>query len=81
MYEAKLFFGPRKSAFNAFTGTALWGLHYRPSTIIVIVRGIAQGVPTAQLARELNLDRGPPAGPAAQAAGLGLPAAAPAAAG
>jgi transposase-like protein len=44
--------------FNAFTGTALQGLHYRPSTILLIVRGIAQGVSTAQLARELNLDRG-----------------------
>jgi transposase len=44
--------------FNAFTGTALQGLHYRPSTILLILRGIAQGVPTAQLARELNCDRG-----------------------
>jgi transposase-like protein len=43
--------------FNAFTGTALQGRHYRPSTILLILRGIAQGVPTAQLARELNCDR------------------------
>jgi transposase-like protein len=44
--------------FNAFTGTALQGLHYRPSTILLILRGIAQGVSTAQLARELDCDRG-----------------------
>jgi transposase len=44
--------------FNAFTGTALQGTHYRPSTLVLILRGLAQGVPTAQLARELNCDRG-----------------------
>jgi transposase len=44
--------------FNAVTGTALQGLPYRPSTILLILRGIAQGVPTAQWARELNCDRG-----------------------
>lgn len=44
--------------FNAFTGTALQGTHYRPSTLVLILRGIAQGVPTAQLARELDCDRG-----------------------
>jgi transposase len=50
--------GPCGRVFNAFTGTALQGTHYRPRTLILIVRGIAQGVPTAQLARALNLDRG-----------------------
>ena len=30
------------------------GIHYRPTTILLILRGIAQGVPTAQLARELR---------------------------
>lgn len=44
--------------FNAFTGSALQGTHYRPSTLVLILRGIAQGVPTARLARELNCDRG-----------------------
>jgi transposase-like protein len=43
--------------FNAFTGTALQGLRRRPSELVLIVRGIAQGVPTAQLARELDCDR------------------------
>ena len=50
--------GPCGRVFNAFTGTALQGLPYRPSTILLIVRGIAQGVSTAPWARELNLDRG-----------------------
>jgi transposase len=44
--------------FNAFTGTALQGIHYGCSMIVLILRGIAQGVPTAQLARELDCDRG-----------------------
>lgn len=43
--------------FNAFTGTALHGTKRRPGQLVLIVRGIAQGVPTAQLARELECDR------------------------
>lgn len=43
--------------FNAWTGTALAGTHRRPSKLMLIVRGVAQGVPTAQLARELGCDR------------------------
>ena len=43
--------------FNAFTGTALHGLRRRPRELVLLVRGIAQGVPTAQLARELDCDR------------------------
>jgi transposase len=43
--------------FNAFTGTVLHGIRRRPSELILILRGIAQGVPTAQLARELGCDR------------------------
>ena len=43
--------------FNAFTGTPLHGIRRRPSELVLIVRGIAQGVPTAQLARELDCDR------------------------
>ena len=41
--------------FNAFTGTALEGTHRRPAE--VILRGLARGVPTARLARELGCDR------------------------
>jgi hypothetical protein len=43
--------------FNAFTGTALQGTSRRPSELIQILRGVAQGTPTAQLARELGRDR------------------------
>jgi transposase len=43
--------------FNAFTGTELEGTHRRPAEIMLILRGFAQGVPTAQLARELGCDR------------------------
>jgi transposase len=43
--------------FNALTDTALHGLRRRPSELVLIVRGFAQGVPTAQLARELDCDR------------------------
>jgi transposase-like protein len=43
--------------FNAWTGTLLHGTHRRPSQILLILRGVAQGEPTAQLARELGCDR------------------------
>ena len=49
--------GHCKRVFNAFTGTALHGVKRRPGELVLIVRGIAQGVPTAQLARELECDR------------------------
>lgn len=43
--------------FNAFTGTVLQGTKRRPAPLVLILRGFAQGVPTAQLARELGCDR------------------------
>jgi transposase-like protein len=43
--------------FNAFTDTVLHGLRRRASELVLIVRGIAQGAPTARLARELGCDR------------------------
>jgi transposase-like protein len=46
-----------RRAFNIFTGTALQGTSRRPSGLILILRGVAQGTPTAQLARELGCDR------------------------
>lgn len=49
--------GHCKRVFNAFTGTGLRGAKRRPSELVLIVRGFAQGVPTAQLARELDCDR------------------------
>jgi transposase-like protein len=49
--------GHCKRVFNAFTGTALHGVKRGSVDLVLIVRGIAQGVPTAQLARELGCDR------------------------
>jgi len=46
-----------RRVFNAFTGTALHGTKRRPVELVLIVRGFSQGVPTAQLARELDCDR------------------------
>jgi hypothetical protein len=43
--------------FNAWTGTALQGTQRRPSELLLIIRGIAQGTPTARLARELGCSR------------------------
>lgn len=43
--------------FNAFTGTTLRGTKRRPIELVLILRGIAQGVSTAQLARELGCSR------------------------
>jgi transposase-like protein len=43
--------------FNAFTGTSLQGTHRRPAPLLIILRGVAQGTPTAQMARELGCDR------------------------
>ena len=42
---------------NAFTGTVLRGTKRRPIELVLILRGIAQGVSTAQLARELGCSR------------------------
>ena len=46
-----------RRVFNAFTETAFHKTHRRPSEIVLILRGISQGVPTAQLARELRRNR------------------------
>jgi transposase-like protein len=43
--------------FNAWTGTALHAMQRRPAQLLLILRGIAQGVSTARLARELGCDR------------------------
>jgi transposase-like protein len=44
--------------FNAFTGTVFQRTYRRPSQLLLLLRGIAQGVSTAQLARELGCHRG-----------------------
>ena len=46
-----------RCVFNAFTGTALQGTKRRPVALLLILRGFAQGVSTARLARELGCDR------------------------
>jgi len=46
-----------RRVFNLFTGTALQGTSRRPSELVLILRGVAQGTPTARLARELRCDR------------------------
>ena len=43
--------------YNAFTGTILQGTHKRCSEIVRILQGIAQGVSTMHLAKELGIDR------------------------
>jgi transposase-like protein len=43
--------------FNAFTGTSLQGTHRRPAQLLMILRGVAQGTPTAPMARESGGDR------------------------
>jgi transposase-like protein len=45
------------AVFNVFTNTLWSKTRYSCATIVLILRGVAQGVPTAHLARELDLDR------------------------
>lgn len=43
--------------FNVFTATKLHGTRRQPSAVLLLLRGIVQGTPTAQLARELKCSR------------------------
>ena len=43
--------------FNAFTATPLQGIRRSPAQLLLILRGVAQAAPTAQMARELGCDR------------------------
>lgn len=45
------------AVFNIFTNTIWSKSRYSCATIVLILRGIAQGVPTAHLAQELGIDR------------------------
>jgi transposase-like protein len=45
------------AVFNAYTGTPFLKTHRSPAQLVLILRGICQGTPTAQLARELECDR------------------------
>lgn len=44
--------------FNIFTSTVWCGTHHDCKTIVLVMRGFAQGIPTLHLAQELNLDYG-----------------------
>jgi transposase-like protein len=46
------------AVFNLFTATIWSKSHYPCATIVLILRGIAQGTPTSHLAQELGIDRG-----------------------
>ena len=46
-----------RRVFNAFSGTALHKTSRAPSALVLILRGFAQGAPTARLARELGCNR------------------------
>jgi len=46
------------NVFNLFTDTVWAGTHYDCVTIVLVMRGFAQGIPTLQLADELELDYG-----------------------
>jgi transposase-like protein len=46
-----------RRVFNMDTNTPWPGTHLSPAQILLILRGIAQGVPTAQLAREVGISR------------------------
>ena len=46
-----------RRVFDLFTGTPWQGTHRTPAAILLILRGFAQGVPTARLARELGASR------------------------
>jgi transposase-like protein len=41
--------------YTVVTGTAFEKTRQRPATVVLLLRGVAQGVSTAQLSRELNL--------------------------
>jgi transposase-like protein len=43
--------------FNVFTGTVLEDTKHNAVGVVQMLRGFAQGVPTAQLAREMGVDR------------------------
>lgn len=43
--------------YTALSGTVFAKTRQRPSTLVLLVRGVAQGVSTARLARELGLGR------------------------
>jgi transposase-like protein len=45
------------SYYTLLSGTAFEGSRQRPATLVLLLRGITKGEPTARLARELHLSR------------------------
>lgn len=45
------------AVYNLFTGTRLQGVRWPCSTIVLMLRGFAQGTPTSHLAQELAVSR------------------------
>lgn len=43
--------------YTLYTGTVFEARHLPPAQVVLLLRGVAQGVSTAQLARELSLSR------------------------
>jgi transposase-like protein len=43
--------------FSVYSGTVFAGKHLRPSQVVMLLRGVCKGEPTATLAREIGLAR------------------------
>ena len=46
-----------ESVYNLYSGTVFAGTQFRPSQVVLLLRGICQGVSSAQLSRELGISR------------------------
>ncbi len=46
-----------KGIYNLYSGTVFEGRHSPPEQSVLFIRGVCQGNPTAQLARELSISR------------------------
>ena len=44
-------------AYNLYSGTVFAGTQFRPSQVVLLLRGVCQGVSSSQLARELDITR------------------------
>ena len=48
---------PCGHVYNLYSGTVFAGTQFRPSQVVLLLRGVCQGVSSAQLGRELGLSR------------------------
>lgn len=46
-----------KGIYNLYSNTVFAGRYFRPEQTVLFIRGVCQGKPTAQLARELRISR------------------------